>query len=174
MNPSTPKHGLMKSHRLIARTLAGVLFSTALAPAADDVSKFQQPGSVVTTATSQPGSKGLAPGKFGNAINLASDNGEVSIPIPGVLKDRPVTFACWVKLNSLTAYNIIMSVGPKSGKHWEVFTTPGGRLTNTGHPKLSKDAAIPFSGIRSDQRHFQRPSPKSKFLAITCAQEIIT
>jgi beta-mannosidase len=127
--PSTPKHGLMKSHRLIARTLAGVLFSTALAPAADDVSKFQQPGSVVTTATSQPGSKGLAPGKFGNAINLASDNGEVSIPIPGVLKDRPVTFACWVKLNSLTAYNIIMSVGPKSGKHWEVFTTPGGRLT---------------------------------------------
>ena len=61
----------MKSHRLIARTFAGVLFSAALAPAADDVSKFQQPGSVVTTATSQPGSKGLVPGKFGNAINLA-------------------------------------------------------------------------------------------------------
>ena len=32
--PLLSKHGFMKSHRLIARTFAGVLFSAALAPAA--------------------------------------------------------------------------------------------------------------------------------------------
>ncbi|MFZ4776201.1 MAG: LamG-like jellyroll fold domain-containing protein [Terrimicrobiaceae bacterium] len=65
----------------------------------------------------------FVPGKFGNAIQLAKNYQEVAIP--GGMKDRPLTFECWVKLDKLDTFNIIMSVARKDGKHWEIMTPPG-------------------------------------------------
>lgn len=70
-----------------------------------------------------PVSKALVPGKFGTAVDLATEGRTVTIPLPGILDERPVTFLCWVKINSLAGHNILMSVAPKEGRHWEVFTS---------------------------------------------------
>jgi len=125
----------MKNHHLIPLTLAVCLFGTAIARATGETGKPQMPGSVLAIPSSRPGARALVPGKFGNAIDLATNGRSVSIPIPGVLKDLPVTFECWVKLNSLTSYNILMSVAPKSGDHWEVFTSPGAGVLSIFIPR---------------------------------------
>lgn len=48
----------------------------------------------------------------------------MTVPIPGAWEKRPVTFSLWAKVNGLEKHNILMSVAPKSGRHWEVFTMP--------------------------------------------------
>jgi len=107
-------------NRILSRALAFFLASvTTLAMAASD--GIARPGASPSLKLEE---KALVPGKFGKAVSLGADSREVSIPIPGILKERPVTFAYWVKLNDFASFNIIMSVAAKSGKHWELFTPP--------------------------------------------------
>ena len=92
----------------------------------------------------------LVAGRFGKAINVAEKSQEV--PITGVLKERPVTFECWVKLNSFAGYNIIMSVAPKEGKHWEIYTAP-----NTGTVSVFMTGVGDFPSstpLRAGQWHY--------------------
>lgn len=93
--------------------------------------------SISTTSTLIEDREGLVPGKFGQAVDLATDDRTVEVRIPTVLgAERPVTFSCWVKLNNLDAYNIVMSVAPKDGNHWEVYTTPGSGMLSVYMPAV--------------------------------------
>jgi hypothetical protein len=92
----------------------------------------------------------LIPGRFGNAVNLASDS--LLISIPGNLKERPVTFACWVKLNSFSSFNNIMSVAPKNGKHWSVYTRPENGMVSVFIPGVGDFASS--TALQAGQWHY--------------------
>lgn len=67
----------------------------------------------------------LVGGKFGNAVDISSTNRYVVIPLGQTMSKLPVTYQCWVKLNTINDYNIILSTGPKASQfHWEIYTTP--------------------------------------------------
>ena len=79
----------------------------------------------------------LIPGKFGRAVNLGTwgaDHRQVSVSIPGVIKERPAVFECWFKPHVFWKHNIIMSVAPKTGKHWEIYTAPTSGLISVFIP----------------------------------------
>ena len=52
----------------------------------------------------------LVKGKFGKALDLSSINRLISIDINGAMEKRPVTFQCWVKINSIDKKNMILSL----------------------------------------------------------------
>ena len=122
----------------------------------------------------------LVPGKFGQAVNLVTDSRQVSVSIPDVLKERPALFECWVKLNSLGAHNIIMSVAPKTGKHWEIYTAPGTGLTSVFIPEAGDFVGtIPlqagqwhYLAFRLDQKSYELFVDGKKSLSRTVAQDL--
>ncbi len=61
-------------------------------------------------------------GKFSQAVDLSNDSRHIKVPLNNILEERPVTFTCWMRFNDFNAFNILMSVAPKSGRHWEIYT----------------------------------------------------
>jgi len=73
--------------------------------------------------------KRLVEGKFGRAVKLGSNGRSIKINLGNKMKSLPLTFECWIKIDSFNSYNILLSAARKSGAHWEIYTLPSsGRL----------------------------------------------
>jgi hypothetical protein len=123
----------------------------------------------------------LVPGKSGQAVNLAADSRIVEVAIPGVLAERPVTFKCRVRFNRFEKYNIVMSVAPKTGKHWEIYTTPASGVISLlipgvgsfhGQTRLTADAWHDLA-FRIDRKGFELYADGKKEIAQTAEQDLV-
>ena len=120
----------------------------------------------------------LIPGRFGKAINLANNSQLISIP--GNLKERPVTFACWVKLNTLAGFNSILSVAPKTGKHWSIYTVPNSGMVSVFMPSVGDfQSSTPlqagqwhYLAFRLERKSFELYVDGQKALAQTSPTEL--
>lgn len=66
----------------------------------------------------------ITEGRFGNGPDLSKGR-LITINIKDFHKSRPLMFDFWAEINNAHSYNIFLSVAPKWGAHWEIFTTPG-------------------------------------------------
>jgi len=134
-----------------------------------------------TSAEPSRAAHALVPGKSGQAVNLATGSRTVEVAIPGVLAKRPVTFSCRVKINSIDQFNIIMSVAPKSGNHWELFTAPGNGVLSVFIPGLGgfSSAAQLKPGVwhdlafRIDRKGFELYADGKQVLVHTAGQDLV-
>lgn len=105
----------------------------------------------------------LTGGRHGSALDLTSHGRSASIPIGDLLDARPVTFSCWVRLDHYDAFNIILASGPKSGRHWEVYSAVGTGQLSVYIPQVgdARSDRVPplrtwfFLAFRIEERGFQ-------------------
>ena len=97
----------------------------------------------------------LIGGKFGKALDLSSFSRNAQVEMNELMAERPLTIECWAKFDDFNNYNILMAIGPKSGEHFEIYTSPGnGNLaiyTRSLHNRYTTVpwCSIPISGIFS-------------------------
>ncbi len=118
---------------------------------------------VVAGTARADGNHRLVSGKYGTALDLASAGRTASFPVGALLEKRPVTFSCWVRLDRFDAFNIILASGPKSGRHWEVYTAAGSGQLSVYIPQVgdSRSPVVPplntwfFLAFRLEDQGYQ-------------------
>jgi len=93
-------------------------------------------------------------GKFGQAVDLSTAGRYVSIALNDTLTQRPVTFECWVRLNSLGAYNIILAAAAKTGRHWEIYTKPESGHLSVYIPQMQPPDVEGSCALKPGKWHF--------------------
>ncbi|MHB9036424.1 MAG: glycosyl hydrolase 2 galactose-binding domain-containing protein [Armatimonadota bacterium] len=97
---------------------------------------------------------GLTDGKFGRAIDLSGDSRQVSIQLGSTLKRLPVTFEFWARIKSASTFNILLSVAPKSGAHWEIYTEPNTGTLSMYVPRLDTPDLHSNVSLSDGQWHY--------------------
>ncbi|HWL09435.1 MAG TPA: LamG-like jellyroll fold domain-containing protein, partial [Planctomicrobium sp.] len=95
----------------------------------------------------------LADGKFKKGLNASA--GGAWIQGQPEFGEQPLTFECWIKLQSKEKYNIIVAHEEKSsGTHWELFTLPGSGVLTAYMPGQTPDHIHTSRNICDNQWHY--------------------
>jgi len=94
----------------------------------------------------------IVPGKFGKALNATGR--QVTAGKPAAF-EPPMTVELWAKLNSRTAFNILIANHLKeSARHWEVYTTAGSGTLAAYLPASKPDVIDSGVNVADGQWHY--------------------
>ena len=110
--------------------------------------------------------KRLVEGKFGSAVKFGSAARSLKIILGNKINKLPLTFECWIKIDSFSSYNILLSAAPKNGAHWEIYTLPSSGKLAVFIPQIGEKHQ-PVMSLNGEwlMRGFEsRKEPSSKLI----------
>ena len=97
----------------------------------------------------------LSPARFSNAAKYGNGGlRKVEIPYLSQFNFPTLSAEFWIKIDSSSTFQVLLSRAPKGPGHWEIYTTPSSGLISLYTPDLSPNTSASTLSITDSQWHF--------------------